>query len=172
MDELTVARIGRPHGLAGEFLVRSETDDGPDVFVPGRRFLLRFAGQKFPDETLTLEASRPHKGGFLLKFVGVSDVDGARRLIGGELALAPDELRPLDEGEFFLHELVGLDVVEVGGDRLGTIADVYDAAGQLLAALDIEGRQRLFPVRREIVRKIDMEAGTMEVSLPVGLLEL
>jgi len=172
MDELTVARIGRPHGLAGEFLVRSETDDGPDVFLPGRRFLLRFTRQDLPDKALTLETSRPHKGGFLLKFAEVSDVESARRLMGAELALPSDELRPLDEGEFFLHELVGLDIVEVGGRRLGTIADVYDTAGQLLAAVDIEGKQLLFPVRRETVRRIDMDAGTMEVSLPVGLLEL
>jgi len=159
--------------LTGELLVRPETDDGPDVFVPGRRFVVRFGESDEKDEALTLEASRPHKGGFLLRFAEVCDREGARRLLGADLTLPPGELRPLDEGEFFLHDLVGLDIVEAeGGRRLGTISDVYDAGGQLLASTDIEGRECLFPVRRETIRRIDMQAGRIEVSLPPGLLEL
>ena len=83
-----------------------------------------------------------------------------------------DELRPLEDGEFFLHDLVGLEIVETDGSSLGRITDVYDAAGQLLASVNVEGKERLFPVRSETVRRIDLEAGTIEVSLPVGLLEL
>ncbi len=172
MDEFTVGRIRRTHGLTGELQVQSETTDGADVFQSGRTFQVRVVGRKVPHSTLTLETSRPHKGGFLLRFTGVSDLESAQSLIGAELLLAPDDLRPLDEGEFFLHELVGLEIIEPDGSSLGTIADVYEAGGQLLASVELDGRERLFPIRRETVNRIDMKARKIEVSLPSGLLEL
>jgi 16S rRNA processing protein RimM len=172
MNELIVARIGKPHGLDGELLVRSVTADGESVFQPGRQFRVRRTGEEGPGETLTLEQSRPHRGGFLLRFAEIADRDVGRGLLGAELLVTLDELRPLEDGEFFLHDLVGLEIIEADGNQLGRITDVYDAAGQLLASVDVEGRERLFPVRSETVRRIDLEAGTIEVSLPVGLLEL
>ena len=172
MDELVVARIGKPHGLDGELLVRSVTADGESIFQPGRQFRARKTGVDGPGETLTLEQSRPHKGGYLLRFTEVADRDVGRELLGAELLVTADEVRPLEDGEFFLHDLVGLEIIETDGSRLGRITDVYDAAGQLLASVEVDGRERLFPVRSETVRRIDMEAKTIEVSLPVGLLEL
>lgn len=172
MDELTVGRIRRTHGLAGEMQVQAETNDGLDVYLSGRRFQLRGAGKKVSHTTLTLETSRPHKGGFLLRFAEVTDLESARSLIGAELLVAPDELRPLDEGEFFLHELVGLEIIEPDGRSLGTIADVYDTGGQLLASVELDGRERLFPIRRETVKRINMKTRKIEVSLPAGLLDL
>ena len=172
MDEFIVARVGKPHGLDGELLVRSVTADGESVFQPGRQFRVRKPGEEGAGRTLTLEQSRPHKGGFLLRFAEVADRDVGRGLLGAELLVTVDELRPLEEGEFFLHDLIGLEIIETDGSRLGQVTDVYDAAGQLLASVEVEGRERLFPVRSETVRRIDMEAGTIEVSLPVGLLDL
>ncbi len=172
MDEITVARIRRAHGLTGELQVQSETGDATETFQPGRRFQVRLVGRHEPDTTLTLETSRPHKGGFLMRFAEVSDLESARRLFGAELLLSLDELRPLDEGEFFLHQLVGLEIVESDGCSLGTIADVYDAGGQLLAAVVVNGRERLLPIRPETVRRIDMKARKIEVSVPAGLLDL
>ena len=172
MDEITVARIRRAHGLTGELQVQSETGDGLETFQPGRRFKVRAVGRDAARATLTLETSRPHKGGFLLRFAEVSDLEGARRLLGAELLLGLNELRPLDEGEFFLHDLVGLEIIEPDGSSPGTIADVYDAGGQILAAVVLEDRERLFPIRPETVRRIDIKARKIEVSLPAGLLEL
>lgn len=172
MDEITVARIRRAHGLTGELQVQSETGDETETFQPGRRFQVQVVGRDVPHTTLTLETSRPHMGGFLMRFAEVSDLESARRLVGAQLLLRLTELRPLDEGEFFLHDLVGLRIVEPDGFSPGTIADVYDAGGQLLAAVVLDGRERLFPIRPETVRRIDMKARKIEVSLPAGLLEL
>ena len=173
MDVLTVARVGRAHGLAGEVLVHVETDDGAEVFQAGRRFGMRIERR---DETVmrevTLLESRPHRGGYLLRFREIVDRDTAETLLGAELLLEREELRPLDEDEYFLHELVGLDVIDEGKGSLGPIVDVYDTAGQILAAVRVDGRERLFPLRREFVRKVDMEARQVDVALPAGLLEL
>lgn len=173
MDVLTVARVRRAHGLAGELLVHTETDDGAEVFTAERRFGVRIgrAAETVVRE-LTLIASRPHRGGYLLKFREVVDRDTAETLLGAELLLGRDDLRPLEEGEYFLHELVGLEVLDERLGSLGPIVDVYDTAGQVLAAVRVEGRERLFPLRREFVRKVEMDGRRIEVVLPDGLLEL
>lgn len=173
MEALTVARVRRAHGLAGEVLVHAETDDGDEVFVADRRFAVRAAvGEAAPVRELTLRESRPHRGGWLLRFAEVGDRPSAEALRGAELQLARDELRPLEDDEYFLHELVGLEVVDEERGSVGPIVEVYDTAGQVLAAVRVEGRERLIPLRSEIVRRVDVEARRIEVELPGGLLEL
>lgn len=173
MDVLTVARVRRAHGLAGEVLVHAETDDGAEVFRAERRLVVRAPrGGRTPFDEVTLVESRPHRGGYLLRFREIADRETAQALLGAELLMEREELRPLADDEYFLHELVGLDVVDAEQGAIGPIVDVYDAGGQVLAAVRIEGRERLFPLRREMVRSVDMEARRIEVALPGGLLEL
>lgn len=173
MDGLTVARVRRAHGLAGEVLVQAETDDGAEVFRPDRRFEVRGPrGAAIGYRRLTLTDSRPHRGGYLLRFREVVDRGGAEALLGAELLVDRDELRPLAEGEYFLHELVGLEVVDETHGSLGAIREVYDTAGQVLASVKVDGRERLLPLRRETVRRVDREARTIAVAMPAGLLEL
>ena len=173
MHVLTVARVRRAHGLAGELLVHAETDDGAEVFTADRRFGVRApGGAEAVVRELTLVESRPHRGGYLVKFREIVDREAAEKLLGAELVLDRDELRPLDEGEYFLHELVGLEVRDERQGSLGPIVEVYDTTGQVLAAVRVDGRERLFPLRREFVRKIERTAGRIDVALPDGLLEL
>lgn len=178
MEEFTVARIKRAHGLVGEVLVHAETDDGAEVFGVERRFCVRPRPGKMPATVppvrreVTLTESRPHRGGYLLRFREIIDRDAAQRLVGAELLLERGELRPLAEDEYFLHELVGLEVVDRERGSLGPVEDVYDAAGQPLASVRIDGREQLIPLRREMVDGVDMDTRRIDVSLPRGLLEL
>lgn len=173
MDVLTVARVRRAHGLAGEVLVHAETDDGDEVFRAERRLAVRPPrGGRTPFEELTVVESRPHRGGYLLQFREIGDREAAGMLLGAELLMEREELRPLGEDEYFLHELVGLEVVDAERGSIGPIVDVYDTAGQVLAAVRFEGRELLFPLRREMVRSVDMESRRIDVELPAGLLEL
>lgn len=178
MGEFTVARVKRAHGLAGEVLVHAETDDGDEVFGIERRFAVRPKRGKVPATAppiareVTLLESRPHGGGYLLRFREIADRDAAQRLVGAELLLERDELRPLAEDEYFLHELVGLEVVDRERGSIGPVEDVYDASGQPLASVRIDGREQLIPLRREMVDGVDMEARRIDVRLPSGLLDL
>lgn len=173
-----VARIKRAHGLVGEVLVHAETDDGAEVFGVERRFAVRPRPGKVPATAppvlreVTLMESRPHRGGYLLRFREIGDRDAAQRLVGAELLLEREELRPLAEDEYFLHELVGLEVVDRERGSLGPVEDVYDASGQPLASVRIDGREQLIPLRREMVDGVDMDARRIDVSLPRGLLDL
>ncbi|MDT8436966.1 MAG: ribosome maturation factor RimM [Gemmatimonadota bacterium] len=170
--EIVVARLLRAHGLAGEVFAALETSDPEVLFTAGRAF--RLAGERpvGTEEELVLESARPHGGGWLLRFRGREDRDAAERLRGLEIALPDDELRPLAEDEFYLHELIGLEAWREGGDRIGPVRDVYEAGGRVLLGVEAEGRERLVPFRREIVTRVDREARRVWIDPPAGLLEL
>lgn len=172
MEELTVARVRRAHGLDGEVLVQAQTDDGDQIFVPDRPLSVRRAGREALNGVLTVATSRPHRGGYLLRFREVEGREAAERLLGAELLLHRDELRPLEENEYFLHDLVGMEVVDEAAGSIGVVRDVYDASGHWLAGVVLDGREHLVPLRPETVHRVDVEAGRIDVSLPEGLLEL
>lgn len=116
-DRLTIGRIGRAHGLRGEVAV-TYSSNRPERHAPGA---VCFAG----DRELVIASARPHQGKMLVRFEGVSDRSAAEALQGRELTAEPlgDDVE-LAEDEFWIHELVGAQVVDRAGNELGTVTAV------------------------------------------------
>jgi 16S rRNA processing protein RimM len=170
---LIVGGIQKPHGIRGELFVRVETDRPDEVFAPGRVLVLGDERGHPDGRTLTVDRARPFKGGLLLKAVGLTsrtaEVDAMK---GVQLLLPRSELAPLEEGEIYTHQLIGLRVVCDEGE-VGTIRDLYDAPGGQLLAVDRPGRRELLiPFVKDLVRRIDVETGVLELNAPAGLLDL
>ena len=172
MTAIVVARLRNAHGLDGEILASVDTGDPDSVFVPGREFGVAGSPGGSPIPSLTLETARPHKGGYLLGFREIDGREAANALRGREITVPADALRPLEENEFFLHDLVGLEAWREGGDRIGAVIEVYDLGGHILLGVDVEGLERLVPFRPEMVRSVDRESGRVWIDPPPGLLEL
>src|SRR5436190_21412771 len=109
MPRLEVGRIGRPHGLRGEVTVVLVTDR-VERMEPG-------AHLHTDDRELTVEASRPHRDGWVVRFEGVHDRDGAEALRGS--VLTADPLPDAGDDELWVHELIGGTVVDRGWPALG-----------------------------------------------------
>ena len=166
-----VARLLKAHGMDGEILASIDTGDQEFVFVPGREFgFAEPAGSQI--RSLTLETARPHKGGYLLRFREIGDREAVNVLRGREITVPADALRPLEENEFFLHDLVGLEAWREGGDRIGAVNEVYDLGGHIFLGVDVQGQEKLVPFRPEMVRSVDRESGRVWIDPPHGLLEL
>lgn len=170
MDELVVARVRRAHGLGGEVLVELLTGDPDEVFVEDRCFRIAGGRGEGPGR-LSLAGVRRHKAGLLLRFQEISDRAGAEHLRGSELTLRADELRPLDEDEYFLHDLVGYSVVRSGGDRVGEVATSYETGAQLLLGVATGAGEVLIPFGRQLVTEVDREGRRIVIDPPPGLLE-
>jgi 16S rRNA processing protein RimM len=166
-----VARIRRAHGLKGALYLQPETDYPEDLFVPGRRLEVETAPAGWPS-TLTLESAAPHGRGWLVTVEELSDRTSAQAFRGRWLTLPREELTEPLEGEYFTDELIGLGMLDESGERLGEVRDVYDAASGPLLGVDVGGREKLVPFRREIVYEVDLEAGVLRVRLPDGLLDV
>lgn len=170
MVELTVAKVRRAHGLGGEVLVELSTGDPDDVFTEGRVF----GAPGLPgaeSACLTLAGSRRHKGGLLLQFREVTSREEADRLRGVELRLPADELRDLEEDEFFLHDLVGYTIERTDGVPVGDVVTSYETGAQLLLGIGGGDREILIPFGRQLVIEVDRERRRIVIDPPPGLLE-
>lgn len=170
---LTVARVGRAHGLRGEVTVEVRTDAPERRFVPDAvLYVVPTAGSSWSGPAaLTLRSVRDHNRVLLLTFREVTDRDGAEALRG--LLLEADV--PEDEQEpdaWFDHQLVGLHAVDPAGGALGVVVAVeHSGAQDLLVVRRPDGRDRLVPFVTAIVPTVDVAAGRMVIDAPGGLLE-
>ena len=170
--ELVVGRIAKAHGVTGELVVDVRTDDPDARFVAGRR--LRLKDSRGPAEReVVIESVRPHGGRLLLRLGGVADRDAADALRGGLFVVDSAELPPIDDpDEFYDHQLEGLAVRTVGGSPVGTVAEVlHTPGGELLSIRAESGDEVLVPFVRDIVPRVSLSEGVIEVDPPEGLLE-
>jgi 16S rRNA processing protein RimM len=147
VSRVLVGRVGRPHGLDGSFFVESPSDDDR-WFTVGSRLL---AG----DVEVEVVAARRGAGG---RPVIRLDREIAR---GAPLEVAREALPPTDEDEYYVFELVGLEVVEEGGRVLGSVVRVEPGVAN--DALELDGGLML-PLVGACVRDIDLEAQRILVA--------
>jgi 16S rRNA processing protein RimM len=122
---------------------------------------------------LTVERARPFKGGMLVKVREHGHrTPEVEELRGRTLLIPRAEAAPLDEGEVFQHDLVGLRV-ESGGEVVGRVREVYDAPSGLMLGVERPGRKELLvPFVKAMVRRLDVAAGVLELEALPGLLDL
>lgn len=173
-DLLLVGRVGRAHGVRGEVKMRPETDD-PDRLRDVETLYLGTDPEAVrPHAVASVRMQQVKKKGTVV-VLGLADVDGrdaAMGLKGLNVYAHPDDLPALDEDEFFLHDLVGLAVVTVDGDAVGTVRDVMDLPAHDVLVID-RGDQpdAMVPAVAEFIDDIDLEAGTVAIRPIAGLLD-
>lgn len=177
-DFLLMGRLGRPHGVRGEIKVTPETDDPQRFALLERVYLGADDATARPYELDGVRFQYP-KGRtvVLLTFAGVDSIEAVEELRGANVYADADDLPPLDEGEAYIHDLIGLAVVVVDedgeptGDPIGTVRDLYDGS-QLLFGIERPGLPEvLLPDVDEFVDRIDLEERRLYVRPPEGLFE-
>jgi len=167
-DWLIVGRVRKPHGVHGEVLVEIVTDF-PERMQPGVRFGLGSEGG--PEEFFEVHHVRYHKRCWLLGVVGLRTRDAVEPWRGRFLFLPEQALDELPEGYYYEHHLVGLEVRSPGGEALGTVTALDEGPGQTRLVVRRGRREFLVPWVPEIVRGVDLDAGTLTVDAPPGLLD-
>ncbi|HEY6793794.1 MAG TPA: ribosome maturation factor RimM [Kineosporiaceae bacterium] len=169
---LTVARVGRAHGLRGEVTVDVRTDVPERRFVPGASLYVVPGPDPRPvPGVLTIRSVRDHNGVLLLAFDEVVDRTGAEVLRNARLeADVPDDESEPDA--WYDHQLVGLAAVDPAGVALGEIVAVqHPGAQDLLVVRRSDGQERLVPFVTAIVPAVDVAGGHVVIDAPPGLLD-
>lgn len=164
--EVVVGIIGRAHGIRGDVSIDVRTDEPERRFAAGA--VLRVEGSR---RTLTVERMVWHSGRLLVHFAELPDrtaAEGARGLVL-VLDVAPDEA-PEGEDEFYDRQLVGLAAVLADGTRVGVVTEVLHLPASDVLTLDVDGQERLVPFVAELVPRVDLAEGVIEVADPGGLL--
>ena len=169
-DFVTIARIIRPRGNRGE-VAAEDLSDSLERFESAREVLLAAPGGERRDAVV--EKAWRHKGRLILKLAGVESISDAEALRGHEVQIPADELAALPEGEYFLDDLVGCEVIEEeGGRTVGEVTGVLEPGGPLLLEVRSGEREVLVPLVNEICRDVDTEGRKIRVRLPEGLEDL
>ena len=159
--------IRKPHGIRGEASVEPWTDFA-DRFHEVSRVTLVAPGESSTREA-TIESARVHGDRVLVKFSGIDAVDDLR---DWTIEIPDEEARKLDEDEYFLHDLVGMKLVDENGNDRGVVTDAYTGGGGTLLEVTQGNQKYEVPFATDICTKIDREAKTIVVRLPEGLDDL
>ncbi|WP_062072903.1 ribosome maturation factor RimM [Demequina sediminicola] len=164
--ELTVARIGRAHGLKGEVTVEVRTDIPEERLVPGASFDTDPAAAG----PLTVTAVRTQSQRWYVKFAEVASREDADAVRGVSLVIDGDESD--EDDAWYVYELVGLSVVRPSGEVVGEVADLLSMPAQdLLVVKQVSGKRAMIPFVDEFVPEVDLEARAVTITPPYGLLD-
>ena len=141
-----IGRVGRPHGLDGSFVVEQASETS-ERFGAGARL---YVGR----QPATVVAGKRAGGRPVIRL----DRPAPR---GAELELPAGELPPAPDGSYYVFQLVGLEVVEDGGRRLGRVSDV--APGVANDVLELDSGLAL-PLVEAFVRSVDIEGGQIVIA--------
>ena len=139
-SRIALAAVAGAHGVKGEVRLKLFTDSVDNL---RRHELVHVAGAE-----RKLEAIREASHGAIARIAGVADRSGAEALRGSLIEVARDSLPPLDEGEYYHSDLVGLACFDKGGRAVGQVSAVENfGAGDLLEVQAADGRKSLIPFR-------------------------
>lgn len=171
MGRIAVGIIRKAHGIHGEASVEPWTDSAERFEELDAVTLVS------PDESsmreLRVESSRVHLGRALVRFSGIASPEEVQLLRGWTIEIPEEEARELDEGEYFLHDLVGLTLVDPEGRERGVVTAVEEGgSGLLLNVQRPDGRRFDVPFAADICTGIDLTTRRIVVVLPEGLDDL
>ena len=114
-----------------------------------------------------VQNARVHKGSVIAQLEGVSDVNAAMLLKNKVVHIRREDAN-LPEGAFFLADIIGLDVVNEAGEKLGILKDILSPSRQQVYVVEGE-RQILIPAVPEFILETNVEAGYIKVRLIEGM---
>ncbi len=168
-DTVVVGVVVRPHGVRGELKIEIQSDN-PKRFEPGSDLLL--ALPHAPPRRVRVEAFRGVRGGGLLVLEGYETRDQAEELRGARLEVDVRDVPPAPPGLYYHYELVGCRCVTAEGEELGRVVEVVEDGGGHLLRLRRGSREVLVPFVEAFLKRLDVAARRIEVSLPPGLVEI
>ena len=168
-DLLKVGIIANTHGLRGEAKVFPTTDD-PKRFLDLDKIILDTGTEK---KTLEIERVRFAKHMVILKFKGLDHINDIEKYKKKDLYVTRDQAVPLGENEYFIADLIGLCAVSDEGEQLGELTDVIQAAANDVYVIkDKDSFELLVPAIKDCIKRVDLEAGVIEIHLLEGLREV
>ena len=159
---LTVGKLLRSHGVNG-FILISVITHFPERLVPGK---VIYAGKNY--QPLTIEKVQGHRDRLMIKFQGIEDKESVAAYTNQMVYVNSRELPMLPEGEYYHHQLLGLQVFNKEGQQLGTLEEILETgANDVYLVKTFSGEEILLPAIDGVVVEIDLVNHTMLVEPPV-----
>ncbi len=169
MDNLEVGKIVNTHGLKGDVKVLAWTDS-PDVFEQISSVFTTCHGK---EQMLTVQYVKYQKNNLIVKFKEINSIEEAETYKGQVLFASRDALPPLEDGKYYIADLIGLEVIDEDGTILGTVSDVFSTGSNDVYEVKREGQKPLLlPGIDEVILRTDLEEKRIYVHMMEGLYDL
>ena len=166
-DLLQVGIITKTHGLRGEVKVFPTTDDARR-FKKLKEVILDTGREKI---TLEIEGVRFLKNLVILKFKGIDNINDIERNTGKSLYVTRENAVKLGKDEYFIADLIGIDVFDEEDRRLGVLKDVIETGANDVYLIELENSQELLlPAIKQCILDVDIDNKKMKVHVLDGLL--
>jgi 16S rRNA processing protein RimM len=168
-DFVTLARVIKTQGRHGEVAAEVHCDIPGRLHAGMKLFALAEVGSR---RELQIDDVWPHKNWQVLKFAGVDSISDAEVLIGCELQVPASERAKLEDGAFYVSDLIGCAVFD-RGHEVGVVSDVRFGAGEAPLLVVGSGKnEHEVPYAQVFLERVDLEQKRIEMNLPEGLLEV
>lgn len=158
---LAVGRLRRSHGLDGEVLMDIMTD------FPERLHARKTVYVGDAHKPMKIEAVRRQHMALLIRFEGIEDADSVAVLRNQLVFVKADSLPDLPEGEYYHHQLLGIQVVDEQGQPVGFLSEILETgANDVYLVISPDGKETLLPAIESVVLEVNLEKGEMRVRLP------
>lgn len=164
-----VGKIVNTHGLKGEVKVKRITDFEERFHIGSTVYLKNKDGEITP---LKIICFRTHKNHDLLQFENYDDIEAVEPLKGKTLYIKKEQLTPLDEGEFYYHEIIGCKMYTLDGQYIGEIESILTpGANDVWVVKNDEGKEYLIPYIEDVVKEVNINEKKVFIELMEGLLD-
>lgn len=162
---LAIGRLQKPHGLNGELQMGVMTDF-PERIKKGKKV---YIGENHQE--VTIKNTRHHNVGLLITFQEFSHRDEVEHIRNWYVYVRIDELPKLPRGEYYQHQLYGLQVETEDGLQLGTLTEIIETGANNVYVITSDDKPDvLLPSTHEVILNIDLKNKTILVHLLPGLL--
>lgn len=167
-DTLRIGVITTVHGVRGEVKVFPTTDD-VKRFKKCKDVILHTKKEDIP---LTIESCKFFKNQVILKFKEFNNRNDVEKFRQCDLLVTRENAVPLEEGEYFICDIIGATVKEENGNEIGELTEVLQTgANDVYVVKQPNGKEVLFPVISECVKKVDVEKKEVLITIMDGLME-
>jgi 16S rRNA processing protein RimM len=156
-DTVVIGRVSGSHGIKGELRVFPLTDDVE------RFFDLTYVICE--GVRLEVEDVRLHKGNALLTIKGIEERNDSDRYKGKYLEVLREDAVELEEGEYFIEDLKGLEAIDLDGTRRGILKEIVQTGAVDVLEFDFEGKLMMMPFLNAYVVEVNIEEGFIKADL-------
>ncbi len=165
---ISLGRITKPQGLKGAFRVRAHGVESENLLNVDTIYIRSSSGLP---ESYAVQSIQQRKGFFVVRVREIDRIEKVTPLIQSEILAAKDDIPPLEEGEYYWYELVGLKVETKSGRNLGTVQSIIPTGSNDVLQVRKQKQEFLIPLIEEVIIKVDLESGMILIDPIPGLLD-
>jgi len=167
-DDFTwIGTITKAHGLKGEVKIWS-TSDTPEYYLNVENFWIeRDSGIS----SISVLSMRLQDKIWITRFQDINTRNQAEELKGCRVLLEDDQIRPLEPGEFFQHQIIGCTIEDLHGTPLGKVTEILETGANHVYTVQGKEKEFLIPAIPAIIKNVDIEQKIIQIDPMSGLLD-